>query len=935
MNRVFCLVWNHSKQTMVVASELAAGRGKKAGKSQTRRSMIGATALACGLVAALPPSAHAQALTIERNGDACTVRSANGEVGTPIDCRVFEQANVGVSAITTSGYLAADGAGDGSDLPTALGNGALAAGRNSQAIADGATAIGAESAATGIGASAFGANSQAAGESSTADGFNSIANGLDSSAFGANSYADGDYSTALGGGSLALGTGTTAVGEGAVAVGEFSTAGGYGSVANGDFTVAHGEGSQANGNLATAIGAESNASGPEAVSIGAGSYAADYATVVGTLSQASGFASSAFGDRANAAGDFSMALGAGSNSLSLGSIALGLNAWVNSTADFGIAMGSDAVAWGSHSIAIGSQTLANGQNAVSIGGLYNCDGWFCIPQATAADGMNATALGVGAHAFADNSLALGAIAQALGTGSIAMGSFARSWTDNSIAIGTNSWVMSSNSVALGAESLATRDNTVSVGNEWFGTTRQITGVADGTEGNDAVNKSQLDTVSAAIDVVAANAVSYDDATKGQLTLAGAGGTVITNVAAGSLSVTSTDAVNGSQLFDTNGRVTAVEGRVDSLETQIGDVAGAITNAVVYDDASKGQLTLAGTTGTKIANLQAGTNATDAVNFNQLSSVASMFGGGATFDANGMLTAPNYTIQGASYGNVGSAFGAIDNALTGIQTRLSQLQAGNGLPSGAGPGLAIGSGSYANATNDTAIGNGSTVNGSNSTAVGNNSAIGASSSNSVAIGADASVTAANGTAIGQGASVTANNSVAIGQGAVADRANTISVGSIGGERTITNVAAGTQATDAVNLSQMQAGDLAAVASAKTYTDATATQTLQSANAYTDSHLQALDTQFAQLNDDVWNRLGEQDKRIDRMGAMNAAMMNMAINAAGSRSPRGRVAIGAGWQNGESAMSVGYSKQIGERASFSLGGAFGSDDQSAGIGFGFDL
>jgi hypothetical protein len=83
------------------------------------------------------------------------------------------------------------------------------------------------------------------------------------------------------------------------------------------------------------------------------------------------------------------------------------------------------------------------------------------------------------------------------------------------------------------------------------------------------------------------------------------------------------------------------------------------------------------------------------------------------------------------------------------------------------------------------------------------------------------------------------------------------------------------------------------------------------------------------------LNQQDKRIDRMGAMSSAMMNMAMNAAGGRSERGRVAVGAGWQNGESALSVGYAKQIGERASFSIGGAFSSDDSSAGIGFGLDL
>ena len=69
-------------------------------------------------------------------------------------------------------------------------------------------------------------------------------------------------------------------------------------------------------------------------------------------------------------------------------------------------------------------------------------------------------------------------------------------------------------------------------------------------------------------------------------------------------------------------------------------------------------------------------------------------------------------------------------------------------------------------------------------------------------------------------------------------------------------------------------------------------------------------------------------------MSAAMVNMAINAANSRSRTGRIGVGAGWQNGESALSIGYSKQIG-RASFSLGGAFSSDDTSAGIGFGVDL
>ena len=89
------------------------------------------------------------------------------------------------------------------------------------------------------------------------------------------------------------------------------------------------------------------------------------------------------------------------------------------------------------------------------------------------------------------------------------------------------------------------------------------------------------------------------------------------------------------------------------------------------------------------------------------------------------------------------------------------------------------------------------------------------------------------------------------------------------------------------------------------------------------------------DDLDHRLHHQDRRIDRMGAMNAAMLNMAINAAGSQSDRGRIAVGAGFQGGEQGLSIGYGRRIGRTASFSIGGAFASGEKSAGIGFGVDL
>jgi autotransporter adhesin len=78
-------------------------------------------------------------------------------------------------------------------------------------------------------------------------------------------------------------------------------------------------------------------------------------------------------------------------------------------------------------------------------------------------------------------------------------------------------------------------------------------------------------------------------------------------------------------------------------------------------------------------------------------------------------------------------------------------------------------------------------------------------------------------MGANAKASADNSVALGANSVANRANTVSVGAAGSERQITNVAAGTEATDAVNVEQMNAavnnaiGELPSGMSAKQYTD----------------------------------------------------------------------------------------------------------------------
>jgi hypothetical protein len=134
-----------------------------------------------------------------------------------------------------------------------------------------------------------------------------------------------------------------------------------------------------------------------------------------------------------------------------------------------------------------------------------------------------------------------------------------------------------------------------------------------------------------------------------------------------------------------------------------------------------------------------------------------------------------------------------------------------------------------------------------------------------------------------------------------------------------------------------GDANTLEQANTYTDNSSSETLTSANTYTDQRISEI-TGLAGLDSfrsEVDQRFRQTDRRIDKQGAMSSAMLNMAINASGTQSPRGRVAVGAGFQNGESALSIGYGKRVGKTASFSLGGAFSSSEKSAGIGFGVDL
>jgi trimeric autotransporter adhesin len=417
---------------------------------------------------------------------------------------------------------------------------------------------------------------------------------------------------------------------------------------------------------------------------------------VGPVAQAVGTDSTAIGPNAIANGAGGIAMGLNSQNLNDGGIVIGRGAISGNAADLTrvntVAIGNNAQATAQNSTALGDAAIASGPQATALG------------SAAQATGSNSVAVGRNSRA-GNSGTALGATAQANGTRSTALGQGAQANVADATALGQFARATATNSVAIGLGSIADRAGTVSVG--IAGAERQVTNVAAGTAATDAVNVSQLDAVSAQVADVDAFAVKYDDDGTGnpdtsRITLAGAGGTTIGNLAAGEVSATSSEAINGAQLFgasesvatalgggvavNPDGSLTAPAYTIDGQSyDNVGDAFTAVDGiaadvgeldafAVKYDDDGTGnpdtsRVTLAGAGGTTIGNLAPGAvNAasTEAINGGQLyavsGSVATALGAGVVVGPDGTLSAPAFTIGGSTYDSVGDAFDAVDGAL---------------------------------------------------------------------------------------------------------------------------------------------------------------------------------------------------------------------------------------------------------------------------------
>ncbi|CDK80028.1 Putative surface protein [Klebsiella pneumoniae IS22] len=437
--------------------------------------------------------------------------------------------------------------------------------------------------------------------------------------------------------------------------------------------------SKALGKLSIAMGDSSKAEGANAIALGNATKATEIMSI-------------ALGDTANASKAYSMALGASSVASEENAIALGRSSVASGTDS--LAFGRQSLASAANAIAIGAETEA-AENATAIGNNAKAKGTNSMAMGfgSLADKVNTIALGNGSQALADNAIAIGqgnkadgVDAIALGNGSqsrglntIALGTASNATGDKSLALGSNSSANGINSVALGADSIADLDNTVSVGNSSL--KRKIVNVKNGaikSDSYDAINGSQLyaisdsvakrlgggaavdvddgtvtaptynlkngskNNVGAALAVLDENTLQWDQ-TKGKYSAAhgtsSPTASVITDVADGTISASSKDAVNGSQLKATNDDVEAntanIATNTSNIATNTASIATNTTNitnltdsvgdlqadALLWNETKKafsaahGQDTTSKITNVKDADLTA--DSTDAVNGSQL------------------------------------------------------------------------------------------------------------------------------------------------------------------------------------------------------------------------------------------------------------------------------------------------------------------------------
>jgi hypothetical protein len=199
--------------------------------------------------------------------------------------------------------------------------------------------------------------------------------------------------------------------------------------------------------------------------------------------------------------------------------------------------------------------------------------------------------------------------------------------------------------------------------------RQLTGIAAGTAPTDAVNVSQLQAVAS----VASDAVLYDNASHTSVTLGGVGATsavALTNIAAGAISATSTDAVNGSQLFALETQMGTLGGQLTQLSQTTTTNAGSSNSKYIAVNSTGSAASATGTESVAIG----GNSTASSSNSVAVGSGAQATGSGSSaVGANAVASAPNSVAIGA--GSVASEANSVSVGSPGNERTITNVAPG--------------------------------------------------------------------------------------------------------------------------------------------------------------------------------------------------------------------------------------------------------------------
>ena len=497
MNKIFKVVWSKTKECYVVVSEVAKNNG---GKKKALASVLAGLAM---VAATAGTPVHA---SVGLGGSSVNI-SPDNIPSSQLNTVTKNSVVVGYQNNTTGGP---------SDE-----SGKIVYGANNKANRESSLAVGNQNTASNKSASAIGVGNTASGEASVA--------------MGNSSTASGDRSIAIGSGANATQGAALAIGRQAEATGSSAVALGYLNKATNNVAVGVGVNNKVSGQGATSVGSSNTVTGDNSSVLGRQN-TVDGASVAGAV--AVGYQNKASGDRAIAIGEGNdskvedtITMGHSNTASVGGGIAIGQDNVANSGGNAGntmiaigreneataldtVAIGRKTKATANTSVALGARSEATGAGSVAIGG--NGDGY-----KTTSNGLGATALGMQAKADGTAATAVGGVSEATANGAAAFGQGAKATAVQATALGYKSEASVKDGVALGSTSKATvdkgvkgfnpaedRDNkygglagtaqtstlaAVSVG-DGATATRQITGLAAGKNDTDAVNVAQLRSV---------------------------------------------------------------------------------------------------------------------------------------------------------------------------------------------------------------------------------------------------------------------------------------------------------------------------------------------------------------------------------------------------------------------------------------------------------